>query len=344
MKQFLANNETAKKELDWIKWLQAIGIVLVVLGHSLPEDILKNNSFVIILIRNFIYSFHMPLFFTISGFLFCYSTSSKNRSYFQLIKNKAEKLLVPYVLLGLLAYIPHYLLSKFANRKMLLTPLEIIYSFLYPHLHSIRFFWFLPVLFIFFLVSPALMIFLKNKKYSILGIYFLIILSVFRPLNIKILGLDIVENYLIHFFIGMNLLTYQDQLKKFLENKFFILISIAVFSVCYLLFWYMPINNLVVKKLLELIIGLSGVVSIWCVSLILNKPKAAISILSNYSYQIFLLSIFPQVFFKILYQIGVLNYSFTLILMILSGICIPISISVVLKRYLPQLGWIIALK
>lgn len=43
--------------LEWIDWMKAIGIYLVVLGHF---DSYGND---------FIYAFHMPLFFIISGFL-----------------------------------------------------------------------------------------------------------------------------------------------------------------------------------------------------------------------------------------------------------------------------------
>ena len=47
------------KRYDWVDWLKAFGIVLVMLGHlQLPGWF-----------RSWIYSFHMPLFFMVSGFL-----------------------------------------------------------------------------------------------------------------------------------------------------------------------------------------------------------------------------------------------------------------------------------
>ena len=48
---------SSRKRLDWIDWMKTIGIYLIVLGHfcSIGEK--------------FIYVFHVPLFFVISGFL-----------------------------------------------------------------------------------------------------------------------------------------------------------------------------------------------------------------------------------------------------------------------------------
>lgn len=47
------------KRLDWVDIAKGIAIVLMILGHSsLPNTI-----------QNWIYSFHMPFFFFISGVL-----------------------------------------------------------------------------------------------------------------------------------------------------------------------------------------------------------------------------------------------------------------------------------
>ena len=47
------------KRLDWVDIAKGIAIVLMILGHSsLPN-----------MIQNWIYSFHMPFFFFISGVL-----------------------------------------------------------------------------------------------------------------------------------------------------------------------------------------------------------------------------------------------------------------------------------
>lgn len=84
----------AKERIVWIDIAKAFGIYLVVLGHSLQQDMPIENG-----LRNYIYIFHMPLFFFISGYLFKLSNDFK--AYLQ--KN-TYSLLVPYVFLNVVAF------------------------------------------------------------------------------------------------------------------------------------------------------------------------------------------------------------------------------------------------
>ena len=71
-----------KKRIDYFDIAKGIGIILMILGHmSLQNEYLKN----------FIYSFHMPLFFIISGYFF------KQRDNKVCMKNILKKLIVPYI-------------------------------------------------------------------------------------------------------------------------------------------------------------------------------------------------------------------------------------------------------
>lgn len=78
------------KRENWIDWAKTIGIILVVLGHF-P---LKNYAI------DFIYTFHMPLFFIVSGYLF---TPSLDNSYKQHVLKDAKRLLIPYLFFGVLS-------------------------------------------------------------------------------------------------------------------------------------------------------------------------------------------------------------------------------------------------
>ncbi len=72
-----------KKRIDYFDIAKGIGIILMILGHmSLQNRYLKN----------FIYSFHMPLFFIISGYFF------KERDNKQCLKTIFKKLIIPYIL------------------------------------------------------------------------------------------------------------------------------------------------------------------------------------------------------------------------------------------------------
>ena len=70
-----------------IDYLKAFGIYLMVLGHS---PLLSDG------LRSIIYSFHMPLFFMISGLLF------KNQDIKVILRKSFNSLIIPYLLINLI--------------------------------------------------------------------------------------------------------------------------------------------------------------------------------------------------------------------------------------------------
>lgn len=73
----------------WINIARAIGIILVVLGHTWKNPIQEFGI-------NMIYSVHMPFFFVLSGMLY------KSHSLRYILTVKAKRLLVPYLLFYIL--------------------------------------------------------------------------------------------------------------------------------------------------------------------------------------------------------------------------------------------------
>lgn len=82
--------EKSKAHIMWIDWAKIIGIFLVTLGHGG----LVGEEF-----KNFIYSFHMPLFFVISGYLYY------QRSFVETFKRGLKTLIIPYLLINLILLI-----------------------------------------------------------------------------------------------------------------------------------------------------------------------------------------------------------------------------------------------
>ena len=74
--------KTAAQRIAWIDWAKAIGILLVLWGQ-------------------WIYSFHIPLFFFISGYL---AKNSYQLPFKAFAKKYARSLVIPYFTLGLAAY------------------------------------------------------------------------------------------------------------------------------------------------------------------------------------------------------------------------------------------------
>lgn len=83
----------------WVDCAKTIGIFLVVLGH-----LWYKNKYPII--NQYIYSFHIPLFFILSGFVFNYNKKIKFKEYTKL---KFFRILLPTIIFLLLGVIKLYL-------------------------------------------------------------------------------------------------------------------------------------------------------------------------------------------------------------------------------------------
>ena len=119
-----------------------IGILLVVAGHSGVDSRFASTA-----LFRWIYAFHMPLFFALSGYLFRYGGGSGQVGAGTFARRRALRLLLPLVVWTTLVFIPKGLLSAYAMRPSELSFSAYLHAFLYPADNPIRPFWFLEVLF-----------------------------------------------------------------------------------------------------------------------------------------------------------------------------------------------------
>ena len=125
------------KRVDWVDFAKGLGIVLVVIGHSgIPKTL-----------SAWIWSFHMPLFFFISGLFF---NNSKYPTLASFAKKRIQTLLKPYVIFSLIVFLWAYLMnSKF---------LHFQFSELYLGWNGLAL-WFIPTLF-----ATEILFYLIRKK------------------------------------------------------------------------------------------------------------------------------------------------------------------------------------
>lgn len=118
-----------RKDLDFAK---GIGIILMVLGHSFSEG---NGE----VLRVWFYSFHMPLFFIISGIL----TRSRHTlpAFSSFLKKRVQGLLVPYYIWGVAAALYLTVMGR-QSMDYLLVLLKKVVTF-----EGLSAMWFLPCLF-----------------------------------------------------------------------------------------------------------------------------------------------------------------------------------------------------
>lgn len=84
------------KRIDYIDIVKGITIILMIIGHvsNIPT-----------ILRTFIFSFHMPLFFIISGYTF------KKKKQTKLLKSSIRRLIIPYLLTGITMLILNIIIS-----------------------------------------------------------------------------------------------------------------------------------------------------------------------------------------------------------------------------------------
>lgn len=165
------SNQNSINKVYLIQNLKAIAIIIVVFGHSI---IIYSNSWgfyttsnevpLLNSIKNFINIFQMPLFFSISGFLF--AKTFKKYNFVKLVINKFKRLIIPFFCISLLWMIPikSFLgYRNYANVKFLGILKMLLLNIDSGHL------WYLPTLFIMFIIMYVLLkIFKENRLLIIL--------------------------------------------------------------------------------------------------------------------------------------------------------------------------------
>ena len=195
------------KKFDYIK---GFAIILIVLGHALTYCYSLKDIYKII------YSFHVPLFFIISGYFF---NSELNFKCF--CKKKAKRLLLPYLFYSFLFLIPYYIFGNFSNQSL---GTEINYSFcekIMEILYGVGAnnalkqnspLWFLPALYtteiIFYIIEKITMSLgiSQRKKEILIFIFFIfsgVLINEYKP--ILFFGLSTALSLGIFFNIGMML-------------------------------------------------------------------------------------------------------------------------------------------
>lgn len=131
------------ERLKYIDITRAIAMFLIVLGHTLVHS--EHCS----IIYKFIYSFHVILFFIISGFTF-----SAKKKFLEFLKGKFLRIMVPYFVWAFLFLIPYALFSSGVSEDLdrqssldLLSQIKTIFYGDFYNLMQNRPLWFLPALF-----------------------------------------------------------------------------------------------------------------------------------------------------------------------------------------------------
>lgn len=139
------------KRIEYIDIAKGIGILLVVLGHN--YNLKENAPFIF----RFIFSFHIPLFFFLSGFIFHLPST-----FIEMVKKRFSSLLLPFLTTIFLLY---FMDAFFTGMNFVVIVSRLAKSVLYAGGFYIEWvqLWFLPHLFIVSIFAYVMLKFISNK-------------------------------------------------------------------------------------------------------------------------------------------------------------------------------------
>ena len=267
--------------IEWLDIAKGIGIILVIIGHIFADATMLP-------LRKFIYSFHMPLFFFLSGFLF----STKDIKIKDFLFKRVKTILIPYfifALISFLLYVSAYLFIKKISPGSVVGQdqdiLKLFYGIFYskaaPGYMSYNVpIWFLTCIFLVQVIYFILNRIIKNE-FIILGITFILSILSFSFFRNIFLPWSIDAAFIGIFFFSVGFILKKYKIfEKIPDNKLLLLfISLFLLFITVLISQF---NNEVVlmaenkygNYLLFLLGSFIGTFFIILISLVIRKSIA----------------------------------------------------------------------
>lgn len=316
-----------KRKIEWLAVLQGFSMLLVVIGHVTLTNQPRDPSTPIATgIERTIYTFHMPLFIFISGWLFYYTCIGKDKSYKDMLVSKAKRLLIPFFAFTMVTMVLKMVFPQLMHRVVDME--EIVNTFIFFRSNPLGEMWFVIVLFELMLLYPVYKLIVGNRVFAIvcLGVAFLI--SMVFP-NISYFNLGRVA-YMLPFFVA-GILCCRFEWHQFIGKWYFFLVMAGLFVTC----------NMMEVLPESMNVGTAFVGSMFSMSLCLIVGKYMPHLFSSfrdYTFQIFLMGIFFQMAIRWIY----VRYGNELIFVpmwlvsVVIGVYIPTLIAKVIQKYAPS--------
>ncbi len=316
------------KRFRWIDCLKGLAIFLVILGHSIERyQNAVGENIILGQIDNFIYGFHMMLFFMISGYIYGMKEeklkeNGQSEGFWKFTKNKLIDLGIPYIIFALLVWLGKFIFADFVKYQVSLSDLFTIL------INPVAFTWFIYILLWVSVIIKGLDLIIKNKV-IVWGLTLLLaLISCVFETNIKLI--DRVNFYAIGYYTGA--VIYKNFSEKICRNKPFILAIMIIFIV------FSCLRGIYGELLcLKAITGISGSVLIMIIMYLIGERK---NIIYNFmvfcgEITIFLYILHPIVLssIKVIFvKLGITNCVIWLTTLIVLGFIIPIGYYFIAKR------------
>lgn len=263
-----------EKRLEWIDWMKALGIYLIVLGHfySIGEK--------------FIYVFHVPLFFVISGFL---SKKEDNGQVFW--KKLWYNLTVPMLIMSVVNFVYACIVQFFDGTLVWSTVYWFIRNIVFGMVAGFDSLWFVYTL---ILLKIVYQYYSSKKLFYSLTIMMLALAYFYNHsdfsglpffLNQPNAVVDVCTAFPF-FAFGVFARDYKFILNEWNQKAGIILIVVAGFLLVYTSWYYNGSVGLYAccyggNMFLFLLGGVSGSIMVFAVSKLLGTPSQLVSIISR---------------------------------------------------------------
>lgn len=336
------------KRINWLLILQGWAMLWVVIGHAPLGEPGAGPAWETALYR-IAYSFHMPLFMLVSGWLF-YRTrlvgsggssgssegsgSDTGWRYGAILRDKALRILLPGLVFSLVALALKVAFPGEMERQVSLSAGAILHTYLYPYDNALRELWFLVTLFWMFALMPLWRVALRRPWSQWLVLVLLVVLWFF-PLHTGLLCLDKVCTHALWFYLGM-VVSKEDFAARCLAPRLWLpLLAGAAIYLAGLYLEYLAGVHARGQSAGALLAIVGGILFSFGIALGADRfvPRIFFSF-RDYTYQIFLMGIFAQIFVKILYRHPLVSFPYVLVwlLCVLAGLYLPVLVARLAER------------
>lgn len=216
-----------KTRIDWIDTLKLIGIFYIYLGH-LGKDAGK--------LYPFVFSFHVPLFFMISGLFFNIPVDYKDAM--RKVKTAFYRIIIPYFIFSLIGVVAYTIKWNYSPDKIIDMMTNVLLGM--RNKVPLASLWFLPCLFvviIYYCIASMI-----TKKPVVIFFFSLFIYCLtpywFNKLPLPVFNVDFALNYLAFFSLGVLLSNkVKFEWPSYYEGKHRLTI-ITVFLLSFFYFFY----------------------------------------------------------------------------------------------------------
>lgn len=265
--------------IGWVDTAKGLGIILVVLGHVLRGvigDVLLTRTPTVEFVDTWIYAFHMPLFFFVSGLFLSRSAAKPGREF---VRDRIAMIAYPYFVWSLITLLIKSPLGQIVNQPRDLSEIpRILY-------HPIEQFWFLYVLLLLSSTVGFLLKF-KMKPWAIILLAALLYPGIWPLPWSGWEPFEFVRSYAIYFALGV---IAGKHLVPFLSGaRAGALAAVAAVGLLIVTSFTTSLE-IPHSHALDFILAVSGTAAVVALAVLVNRTKidSAISFLGRHSLEIF---------------------------------------------------------